>query len=447
MGVKNGRPIGSPDGYPQTNPTVVVKTKPGGDARTFGAGPQIDGRVAAELAPYPDVVLSPYFDESGPTIFNQMPETDRGDRRDDLANVSKLVVPVDDAQRVVDLLAGKEFVEEVYIESGPTPPPSNSVNFADDTYSAHQTYLDAAPVGIDAKYAWQHTDGSGVGVVDLEQGWTLDHEDLRDRAITLISGQSLWYHGHGTSVLGEILGTDNKIGIIGQAPSGVGRVVSQWRTNSEYSTSKAIYSAIAVMQPGDVLLLEAQVGTYPRYLPVEVETLVFDAIVKAVSQGIVVVEAAGNGFRDLDHYKSTKGEFILRRGHRHFKDSGAIMVGASSAAIPHSRMDFSNYGSRVDCYAWGEKITTTGDGYTSTALDDYTNDFGGTSGASPMIVGAIMLVQSFAKALGRAAFSPAALRTMLASPVLSTPSANPSVDKIGTMPNLRALIERIRSVA
>ena len=38
------------------------------------------------------------------------------------------------------------------------------------------------------------------------------------------------------------------------------------------------------------------------------------------------------------------------------------MVGAGSSAIPHSRLSrptLSNYGNRIDCYAWGENIDTT----------------------------------------------------------------------------------------
>jgi hypothetical protein len=76
-------------------------------------------------------------------------------------------------------------VETAYVEAGPVPPP---VNPADDPRSSIQGYLDAAPNGIDARWAWNSVDGLGIGFVDMERGWTLNHEDLTGAGITLISG-------------------------------------------------------------------------------------------------------------------------------------------------------------------------------------------------------------------------------------------------------------------
>ena len=69
-------------------------------------------------------------------------------------------------------------VETAYVMR-PGPPP---VSPADDPRNANQGYLDAAPNGIDARYAWSlgipGVDGAGIGFVDMEQGWNLNHEDL-----------------------------------------------------------------------------------------------------------------------------------------------------------------------------------------------------------------------------------------------------------------------------
>jgi subtilisin family serine protease len=133
-------------------------------------------------------------------------------------------------------------------------------------------------------------------------------------------------------------------------------------------------SAAAGLNPGDVLLLEAQT-TFNGFAmaPVEVEPAVFTAIRAASDAGIIGVEAAGNGAIDLDNYRDLSGNAILNRGSSHFQDSGAIMVGAVSASAPHGRLSFSNDGSRIDCYGWGESIDTT--------------SIGGTSGASPIVAG------------------------------------------------------------
>ena len=73
------------------------------------------------------------------------------------------------------------------------------------------------------------------------------------------------------------------------------------------------------------------------------------------------------------------------------------MVGAAEADNQHNRwsdpesQEGSNYGSRIDCYAWGEKIATIGGGHPrkrSRRDSPYQGGFNGTSGASAIIAGA-----------------------------------------------------------
>ena len=61
-------------------------------------------------------------------------------------------------------------VELAYREMAVSDP---TVNPTDDTFNGTQNYLDAAPTGIDARWAWTQPngEGAGVGVIDLEQGW------------------------------------------------------------------------------------------------------------------------------------------------------------------------------------------------------------------------------------------------------------------------------------
>src|SRR5262249_32900644 len=67
-------------------------------------------------------------------------------------------------------------IELVYREKTPSDP----VNPGDDTYSGSESFLDAAPTGIDARWVWTQPNGDGAGMrfIDLEQGWLLGHEDL-----------------------------------------------------------------------------------------------------------------------------------------------------------------------------------------------------------------------------------------------------------------------------
>jgi hypothetical protein len=203
----------------------------------------------------------------------------------------QIVCPADvNAEELAKALGQLDSIDTAYVLR-PGPPP---VNPSDDPRYPNQGYLSAAPNGIDATYAWGYSggDGTGVGFVDMEQGWNLNHEDLAPGMITLISGVNSAYFFHGTSVLGELRMADNTVGGVGIAPQSTGRVVSQWRTAASYNTADAILNAVSVMAFGDVLLLEAQEYdpvSHSYYWPVEIVDATFDAIRLATALGIVVV--------------------------------------------------------------------------------------------------------------------------------------------------------------
>ncbi len=328
------------------------------------------------------------------------------------------------------------------------------VNDANDPYAGDQDYLDAAPTGIDARWAWTQvlTPGLRVGFVDLEQGWFPNHEDLVAKTPTLIYGDNrngepilggIYKGNHGTAVLGEVVAEDNTIGAVGIACSVPSvRMVSHYdrATDTDLHVADAILAAIPVMSRGDVLLLEVQ----RDYLPTEIDDADFDAIRLTVAHGIIVVEAAGNGNEDLDAYTNALGDLILNRGDAAFRESAAIMVGASESALPHDRWYASNFGSRIDCYGWGENIVTCGYGDLDPGTGDnstYTDTFGGTSGASPMIVGAALIIQDLYEATTGTRLSPGQMRTLLSDPTTGTPQGLGRPGNISVMPDLRAIIQ------
>ncbi|KAK4141511.1 peptidase S8/S53 domain-containing protein [Dichotomopilus funicola] len=338
-------------------------------------------------------------------------------------------------------LAEVESVHALY----PGPPPS--VNPSDDPRSVNQGYLNAAPEGINARYAWGVTggDGTGVNIIDVEQGWNFNHEDLVAAGVTLISGRNEAYFSHGTSVLGEMVMVDNTIGGIGIIPNAKVRAVSQHREDFTYNTADAILDAAAHLTFGDIILIEAQEfdpvsGVY--YWPVEIADANFDAIQVATALGITVVQAGCNGAYDLDAYVNLDGKHIFDRSSPDFRDSGAIMVGGSTFTVPHSRWYSSNYGSRIDVYAWAESIDTSDSDDDVGSASYYTSWFGGTSGASPIIVSASAIIQGLSLAQNNVKLAPAALREILSNPANNgTATANPSVDRIGVMPNLQTIID------
>jgi len=453
------RPNDLPASY---QPRVVVKFRENQPALVASlsqtgasSGPPPHAQVDALRRRFPNATVERLFASTTPARLQSMVREarrhDEGRHRvPDLDTFYSVRLPRgQNPAEAIGMAADVPGVERAYLQGAPTPPP---VNASDDPRAGNQGYLNAAPAGIDARYAWTLSggDGRGVNFVDLEQGWTLNHEDLSAAGITLISGINSNYFGHGTAVLGEILAQDNTRGCVGITPLVKARVVSQQRTSSNYGTADAIVSAVANMAPGDILLLEAQTTlTGTSYLPVEVDLDVWAAIRVATWLGIIVVEAGGNGSTDLDAFQHPTDGFILKVGHADYRDSGAIMVGAATSTAPHDRMGFSNFGARVNCYAWGQNIDTTGDGWTGNLTTTYTPSFSGTSGASPIVTGAAIAVQGIVKARTGRTWGPEKMRAVLSNPSTNTKSRNPSTDRIGVMPDLRAIVaaERLTPTA
>jgi hypothetical protein len=322
------------------------------------------------------------------------------------------------------------------------------VNAADDPLSVKQNYLDAAPTGIDARFAWTQPngDGAGVGFVDLERGWFTKHEDLKAKTPTVIFGDNSDDEddrNHGTAVLGIVAGVDNTLGVVGIATNCTSvRMVSHYNaaTDTSLHVADAITAATAAMPVGDLLLLEVQRSSL--LLPTETDPADADAIKLAVANGIIVVEAAGNGTQDLDSWTNSMGQTTLNRSSPQFQDSGAIMVAQSVSTVPHHPSPFSNFGSRIDCYSWGENVTTCGYGDLSppgTIFNKmYTAKFNGTSSASAIITGAAIILQGI---LG-IRLSPEHMRTLLSNPATGTPQG-PSPNHIGFMPDLKKIIRTL----
>lgn len=357
------------------------------------------------LVEYPDVTFMRLFTSVSPEEIEDLEVKAPNNVSTSLLNYYILQTQNgEQEEELVDRLKKSSLIEDVYMKKQEkiTPPevqPSSvSLNPNNNPRFKQQGYLEAAPYGINAPFAWEVQGGKGNGItfVDMEYGWLLNHEDLVHQNIELMSGINIDQHvGHGTSVLGIVSSEDNEVGNIGIAPKAKAKVISQIRDNGQYNTADAILSAVNQLEAGDVLLLEAQAsfdGYGDKYLPVEVQPDIFDAIRAGTDKGVVIIEAGANGWNDLDQFKDRNGKQILNRNSKDFKDSGAIMVGAGSSSLPHERMWFSNYGSRIDVYGWGENVDTTTAEQSRSAVNLYTSSFSGTSSASPIIAGAATLV-------------------------------------------------------
>lgn len=416
-----------------------------------------DPELIGILAEYPNVTINRLFNSLNPKeIKNLGKEIKDSDHiSSNLLNYYIVENQGDiDVQALLTKFEKSSLIETAYLQEEETPPeerlPNLSVNPYDEPRLIRQGYLEPAPLGINAPYAWSINGGDGKGTtfVDMEYGWLLSHEDLVNQKIELMSGQNKSeHHDHGTSVVGIVSAEDNNIGGIGIAPKAKVKVVSQIRDNGNYNTADAILSAVNNMQAGDILLLEAQ-ATYDgygdkNYFPVEVKPDIFDAIRMGTNKGIIIIEAGANGGNDLDQFRDRNGKQVLNRNSPDFKDSGAIMVGAASARVPHKRSYFSNYGSRVDVYGWGNAVDTTDAKPSEFITNLYTSSFSGTSSASPIIAGAAASIQGIAKNNQGKVYTPSQLRDILSDPSTGTKSNDPISDKIGVLPDLKAILSKL----
>lgn len=312
-----------------------------------------------------------------------------------------------------------------------------------------QQYIDAAPDGIDARHAWSNNySGTGIKICDIEYDWNELHSDL-PAVSNLISGHSSPGYGddHGTAVLGQLVSINDNTGTRGicynATPYFAGTYVSGF-----FNIGNAVAVAAAAMSTGDVILIEMQISgpNGGNYVPVEWYEPYYDAIVTAVGKGVVVVEAAGNGYQNLDDpvYSTGNG------GHYPFlaaNDSGAIIVGAGAPPSfpgPRSRLDFSNFGETVDLQGWGYTVVTAGYGglYSSEGKNKwYTATFSGTSSASPLVAGSAVILQQVYRQKFTNAAPPALIKQILQ--FTGTPQSGS--DNIGPLPNLRAAIMAVNN--
>ncbi|WP_209899018.1 S8 family serine peptidase [Nocardia goodfellowii] len=381
-----------------------------------------------------------------------------------------------DLEAIAERLRADDAVDGAYVKPGAEPPlaplQATARSEADappvtPDFRARQGYLDSAPGGIDARWAWTQPGGRGTGVrvVDVEGAWLFSHEDLTQNQGGVIGGQATddeGWRNHGTAVAGEISGDVNAFGITGIAPDSVIRAVSIFGAGS----AAAIRTAADALAPGDVILLELHrpgprhnFGDRPDqagYIAIEWWPDDLAAIRYAHARGVIVVEAAGNGGENLDAalYDTRPTGFPSTwRNPFRAEDSGAIVVGAGAPppgthgrdhGPARSRLAFSNFGSRVDTQGWGLEVTTTGYGDLQGGDDEtywYTDTFSGTSSASPIVVGAIACYQGIRAAAG-GRLTPTEMRARLratGSPQTAAPD-RPVSQRIGALPNLRSLI-------
>jgi serine protease len=309
------------------------------------------------------------------------------------------------------------------------------------SFESYQGYRGLAPdgMGFDRVRSVLGARGEEVSVFHVEADWVWDHEDLGLTPTEFIGSMTLGTgngSNHGTGVVGVLYARRNGYGMTGVVDASRLQLVP---VDQHASLASAAVQAILRSAPGDVLTL---IGGYNLQLtkpddivPYEYFQMNFDVILTASTQGMIVVESAGNGDNDLDDLR------FQRRFDLSVRDSGAIFVGATDGAQA-VRAPFSNYGSRIDTNGWGYDVATLGYGTLFSPNGDrrqkYTEQYAGTSSASALLTGVVASLSSAAKLqLGRV-LSPLEVRQLLRAHGTTIPTG-----QIGTRPNLAAMFDAL----
>lgn len=269
------------------------------------------------------------------------------------------------------------------------------------SFTSMQYAHDPAPLGHGVRIAAGIFGGRGqqVGLRMVEPSFLLGHEDVSKLVAANFLGpvppldqvQAL----HALSGSSIVCGDRNTYGVTGIANEVDVKFIG---TEVVGGFESAVALAMANSQPGDVLLVVLAMllpslgpGTW---LPVEFLQSVFDVTLTVTANGRHMVVPAGNGNRSLDD------PALLGRFDRSFRDSGAIIVGASAGGALQ-RATFSNWGARIDAHSWGGQVVSCGYGDlffpNSDIRQSYTQLATGTSSSTPHVAGVVASIQGACK--------------------------------------------------
>ena len=401
------------------------------------------------VAVFPGLTLVPLFDPDPPGELADIVDAIRlnGDEPPDPFVWFTLTCDEADVAALVPALEALPIIVRVNERRDVALPAT--VSYGTNPLTTDTFQIQPTPVGVDAIYVWQIAGGAGdnARLVDIEGGWLLGHDELLAANIHLLSVVGSESVDHGTAVAGILVGGDNGVGTIGIVPNARLDLVTVdrgSRASEDRQLADAIRFATARLAKGDVMLIEA---AYPfRYgnelkILVEFDFAVQNAITRATLRGITVIEPAGNGSVPLDDFP-----FLAHTRPDSPTFSGAIVVGAGelNAARTTWTRTFSSFGKRVDCFAAGSNIRAPSS--TTTSSYQIPPQFSGTSGASAIIAGVAASLQSMVKAAAGAQavdpfLLPSDVRRILRSASLGTLPADPVGAKIGSMPDLRAIVQ------
>jgi len=302
---------------------------------------------------------------------------------------------------VATLLTGAAVVagNDAYEEAQPT---------AD--FEALQRYLNAPGAkdkGLNIRKAWEAgVKGRGARVHFSDGGLHVNHEDLRGNPkLKVIPPAVNSDPDHGTASVGVLLARDNGLGMTGVCHAAELFLYDN-RANDARGFSQTLKKLLAYARAGDIVAVNRQtanINALGTFLPSLHDKTWWDVTQALTERGAVVLNAACNGtYKTDDNARTTQGYGVDLAQWSYFNDHGdadAILVGACHSwdGRPHQ---YSNYSYRYRMLnAWGDSVATLGYGELQDKHGhdrDYTDNYGGTSSATPLVTGALALIQSYA---------------------------------------------------
>ena len=293
------------------------------------------------------------------------------------------------------------------------------------SFVGQQLAHEPAPIGHGARIAASVYGGRGhgVGLRMIEEGWVFDHEDMSQLVAANLLGPAppfdIGKSNHGLSGASIVIADRNEYGVTGIAERVEAKFVG---IDQNGGIENSLALATSTSQPGAVVMVVLMVlvpGLGPgTFVPLEFFQSAFDAVLTATANGRHVVIPAGNGNRSLDD------PALLGRFDRNFRDSGAVIVGASAGGLLQ-RAVYSNWGSRIDAHSWGDQVISCGYGTLFWPTPDfrqaYTAAATGTSSSTPHLAAVIAAIQGASRMQLGQTLSNAQIVALLAAHGTPTP--------------------------
>ena len=300
------------------------------------------------------------------------------------------------ALNIIEILSGEKGIVSTLPQLGRL---YSKKTIPNDLYFKDQWHLNAGSgqVDINVISAWDTYGGEGITIGIVDDGLDLNHPDL---APNLAKGLHYDYFdgdadpspgvddSHGTAVAGlaaahSSFATGNE-GVVGVAPMSS---LAGIRLISGYTTD--LQEALALTHRYDKIdIFNNSWGPFDDGTLIEGPlTLTSAALEKSIQngrtgKGSIFVFAAGNGLESFDNSN--------RDGYA----NSPYTIAVAALAENGSQAYYSEPGANILIAAPADETLVTTDVVGSAGYDtgDYTNGFGGTSGATPIVSGAIALI-------------------------------------------------------